>query len=1179
MMRSWVSLLALAVVPLAHAAPTRTSPIAVAAGDVVFVVNPDSGTVARLDFSGLQGALTHEVAVGAYPRTVTLAGASVYTADQNGDGVTRCDQADLANCTSQPLGPGCNPYGITATPSGDALLVACQGTSELVILTPSLGVTTRVKLDWPNARGIAVASDGSKAYVSHFLTEEPGTDGHVSVVDLANKSIATVFPVTVDDATCETQNSGRGVLNQLTAIALVPDGAPADVAGQLWVGGVQQNNVTKGLFKRYQPFKNQAGAVLFPHAPFAPTPEGASNRNIYRPSFHDVTRFGIVKLNAANGTRVGKIDVDEANHATDIEFSPDGTAAFVVDQMFNSYHVFNTRRGQGTDVTTIFASPSAFSVGGADPAQPCISNALTAVVSEAPFRVAPQAQLTPIDGYNPTDANFQVVATGVDFDSVAFVGSGISRMRPVTDSIGTAPIGVRLTPDGEKAFVFNYLSRNVVPVATSLPLTVDGKPENLRCAASPAVHCGMNNDCPGGTGFCNHPGGAACATDAECGSNGPCIFSNDCVPLLLGQATSTITGRCENGSNPGASCKSNADCAGGGTCNGIAGDVLPPAILDGKILFNTAARDASVPNDIGLGQAAPLFNQPRTVCANNPSQPCIHHPECGDPNARLCSVSISVPGEIVSTAHDASYVTCTACHADFGGQDGRTWDFSQFGASLRNTMDLRGRAAIAPGHCGNDASQECFFDAACGDGNTCLADPATIPPNIPAADRDRWFNPMITIHWNGDRDEVEDFEFTIRQLQGAADCDANEQNASCPGGLVQRTLYMVNELPRPNRAGENDVETDLGPPNRNLPGTAGTNVGHRLTHMADFVYSLTDFVKNPNQPNEQSEEGRRIFNDPSVGCVPCHAGGPTGKQFFTDKAVAPGTFDPGAPPRADQNNPYLRHDVGTANLFDVADPFAVASDSGIFQNAVIPIPGSRGTLGAYVTPVLNDVWNSAPYLHDGSAHTLLDVVRPCTSALDDCLVPGMGRNIDDKHGVTSRLTPRQLEALVAFQNVLTTDTVLGNPDAVVKAGTLTFQKVKLNFGRVRDGVRGAGKVLVKGTLENAPVPVDPRTTANVQLATPGDGAMAILEIALPVSGRGRRSTGKAPIDGGAVVLRLRESGNGFRFLLKGKGELGDLDTGTPALTVAMQFGEAQYAGTRSLVLKKGVYKLPKRKRS
>src|SRR5262249_26771149 len=75
---------------LAHAGPTRTSPIAVAPDGTVFVVNPDSGTVARLDFSGVQGALTHESPVNgtpltARPRTVTLAGTEVFTANQRTD--------------------------------------------------------------------------------------------------------------------------------------------------------------------------------------------------------------------------------------------------------------------------------------------------------------------------------------------------------------------------------------------------------------------------------------------------------------------------------------------------------------------------------------------------------------------------------------------------------------------------------------------------------------------------------------------------------------------------------------------------------------------------------------------------------------------------------------------------------------------------------------------------------------------------------------------------------------------------------------------------------------------------------------------------------------------------------------------------------------------------------------
>ena len=87
------------------------------------------------------------------------------------------------------------------------------------------------------------------------------------------------------------------------------------------------------------------GSALFPWAQFAPFPAGAAVRNVYKASFHDITRFGIYKLDLGSGNVVGKIDIDEANNATDIEFSPDGRVAYVVDLMFHSYHVFNTRAG------------------------------------------------------------------------------------------------------------------------------------------------------------------------------------------------------------------------------------------------------------------------------------------------------------------------------------------------------------------------------------------------------------------------------------------------------------------------------------------------------------------------------------------------------------------------------------------------------------------------------------------------------------------------------------------------------------------------------------------------------------------------------------------------------------------------------------------------------------------
>src|SRR5204863_1206824 len=95
---------------------------------------------------------------------------------------------------------GCNPYGVASTPCGNGALVKCQETDELVLLDLGLTVIARIQLGWPDARAIAVG-DGGKAYVTHYLTQEPGTDAHVSVVDLARKSVVTVFAIPADTTT------------------------------------------------------------------------------------------------------------------------------------------------------------------------------------------------------------------------------------------------------------------------------------------------------------------------------------------------------------------------------------------------------------------------------------------------------------------------------------------------------------------------------------------------------------------------------------------------------------------------------------------------------------------------------------------------------------------------------------------------------------------------------------------------------------------------------------------------------------------------------------------------------------------------------------------------------------------------------------------------------------------
>lgn len=55
------------------------------------------------------------------------------------------------------------------------------------------------------------------------------------------------------------------------------------------------------------------------------------------------------------------------------------------------------------------------------------------------------------------------------------------------------------------------------------------------------------------------------------------------------------------------------------------------------------------------------------------------------------------------------YISCAACHDD-AGHDGRTWDFSDAGEGLRNTIDLRGRAATRDGNVHWSANFDEFHD-------------------------------------------------------------------------------------------------------------------------------------------------------------------------------------------------------------------------------------------------------------------------------------------------------------------------------------------------------------------------------------------------------------------------------------------------------------------------------------
>ncbi len=223
------------------------------------------------------------------------------------------------------------------------------------------------------------------------------------------------------------------------------------------------------------------------------------------------------------------------------------------------------------------------------------------------------------------------------------------------------------------------------------------------------------------------------------------------------------------------------------------------------------------------------------------------------------------------------WISCATCHFD-GEHDGRTW-FTALGP--RNTTSMRGVGDTRP------------------------------------------------VHWSADRDEVQDFEFTIRELQAGT-------------GLIR------NGTPHPTL------------------GTSNAGRSADLDALAAFVASLRPKPSPFRRPwpardpdgslRLEARRGRLIFERQDVGCATCHV-----PPRYTDSTMT---------------SPFIKHDIGTGGGPD--ERFGPAFD----------------------TPSLRGLWDSAPYLHDGSARTLRDVL--------------VTRNAHDRHGRTSHLSEAEMRDLIAF---------------------------------------------------------------------------------------------------------------------------------------------------------------------
>jgi YVTN family beta-propeller protein len=159
------------------------------------------------------------------------------------------------------------------------------------------------------------------------------------------------------------------------------------------------------------------------------------------------------------------------------------------------------------------------------------------------------------------------------------------------------------------------------------------------------------------------------------------------------------------------------------------------------------------------------------------------------------------------------WIACSSCHPD-GHNDGRVWHNPE---GLRKTPAMMGLAHTHP------------------------------------------------LHWSADRDEVQDFEYTIRGrlMQG---------RGLVPGPIKTKVGFHPVEL-----------EEKLAGRSPDLDALA--------IYSNSFDFTLSPHIPAPGKLSPAAERGKALFFDKTVACASCHSG-----PYYTDSSLV---------------KPYKLHDVGT----------------------------------------------------------------------------------------------------------------------------------------------------------------------------------------------------------------------------------------------------------------------------
>jgi YVTN family beta-propeller protein len=217
----------------------------------VWAVNQDNDTVSVFD--AVTNNKLAEIAVGASPRAVAVApDGRIWVTNKRSATISIISPTSLAVVQTLTLAYGSMPYGLAFAPTGTNAFVTLEATGRLLRLDASTGAQSGSLDLGPNVRHLSISGDGTKVYVSRFITPlYPGEDtaapqvssggGQVLVVNAQAMTLGQTITLRHSDRN-DTENSGRGVPNYLGPAALSPDGVNA------WTPS-KQDNILRGTLR------------------------------------------------------------------------------------------------------------------------------------------------------------------------------------------------------------------------------------------------------------------------------------------------------------------------------------------------------------------------------------------------------------------------------------------------------------------------------------------------------------------------------------------------------------------------------------------------------------------------------------------------------------------------------------------------------------------------------------------------------------------------------------------------------------------------------------------------------------------------------------------------------------------------------------------------------------------